>query len=88
MLFKNEEIDALKVIFDSCQHLEGIDVRCGGKWLKEQELLDAIITNSPGNFCELIIYNVKPSKLLLIDFESFFFKLGNPLTVKTIKFNR
>ena len=73
VIFKNGELDLLKTIFNNCQYLESIQVRCGNYFLNEKEMLEVVVKYSPKYFYELKIYNNgRSSKLLSEDLESFF----------------
>ena len=53
---KNDEIETLKMVFYSCQHLESIEVRCDYDNLNESKILETIANHSPKKFYELKIY--------------------------------
>src|ERR1043165_4312238 len=42
-IFDDYELDTLKTMFDDCQHLESIKVWCGGTYLNEREMLEAVV---------------------------------------------
>ena len=56
-LFLRDDTNALKKLFTSCQKLESIKVRVGGKFVTEKELLNIVTKYSPKSFCQLKIYN-------------------------------
>ena len=65
----------LKIIFNSCQDLEGIVIRCGVCFLNEKEVLETVAKHSPKNFYELkLIY---PEELYPVNVESFFVSWKN-----------
>ncbi|CAI2163524.1 15598_t:CDS:1 [Funneliformis geosporum] len=72
LIFMKNEIETLKVVFNSCQHLESIKIVCGAKYLGEKEMLDVVSKYSPKNFYELKVDNYTQSKLLPEELESFF----------------
>src|SRR5436305_4388856 len=53
VLFKKNELDILKYIFNSCQYLEGIVIHCRECYLNEKEVLETVAKLSPKNFYEL-----------------------------------
>ncbi|RIA96742.1 hypothetical protein C1645_871843 [Glomus cerebriforme] len=73
--FKNNELETMKIVFNSCQYLESINIWCGGKFLSEKEALESIVKYSHENFYEIIwsyqYYHVQ-LKLLPEELESFF----------------
>ncbi|RIA79560.1 hypothetical protein C1645_840412 [Glomus cerebriforme] len=76
---KNNELETLKIVFNSCQYLESIKILCGGKFLNETEALDMFVNYSNKNTYEIILYhnyNIK-SKLLPEELESFFVSWTN-----------
>ncbi len=56
MVFKDDEIDTLKIILNGCQQLESIKVWCGDFYLNETELLEVVAKCSSKKFYELKIY--------------------------------
>ena len=84
ILFKDDEMDILKTIFNSCEYLESINVWCGNWYLNEKELLEGVAKYSPKNFFELKIYNQSISELIPEDLESFFISWGNRLPQKPL----
>ncbi|RIA92326.1 hypothetical protein C1645_845918 [Glomus cerebriforme] len=77
-IFNNNEIDALKIIFESCQYLESIKLWCGKEWyLNEKETLEIVAKYSQKHFYKLKIYNTINSELLPEDLESFFISWKN-----------
>ncbi len=52
-----DEIETLKVILNSCQELESVEVWCGNGYLNETELLEVVAKHSPKKFYELKIFN-------------------------------
>ena len=53
--FKINEMETLKIIFNSCQYLESINIWCGVDYLSEREALEAFVNYSHKNICELIL---------------------------------
>ena len=53
--FKNNEVETLKIVLNSCQYLESIYIRCGGGYLSEKVSLEALAKFSPKNFCYILI---------------------------------
>ena len=49
----------LKTIFDGCQYLEGIIIKCGVNYLNEKEVFETVVKHSPKNFYELKLYNAE-----------------------------
>src|SRR3989337_473683 len=64
IIIKNNELDILKNIFNSCQYLESIKVWCGRDYINEiwcineEAMLDIVAKDSPKNFYRLKIYNM------------------------------
>src|SRR6266542_2553480 len=85
LIFMNNESETLKIVFNSCQYLESIRIFCGGKFLKEKELLKVVSKYSPKNFYELKIDSYT-LELLPEDLESFY-ELERSYTTKVIFFN-
>jgi hypothetical protein len=86
VIFKNGELDILKIIFNSCQNLESIKIQCGKRFLTEEEVLETIANHSPIKFFELKIYNVgKKSELTPENLESFFINWKNRTPKKLFK---
>src|SRR6185312_14443564 len=48
--FKHNELETLKIIFNSCQYLESIKLWCNGRFLSEKEIFETIAIHSPKNF--------------------------------------
>ncbi|PKC03127.1 hypothetical protein RhiirA5_424232 [Rhizophagus irregularis] len=82
--YENYELESLKEIFNNCQNLESIKVKCEGEY--EKELLDVISEYSPNNFSELGLYYSydAKSKLLPDTFETFFVNWKNRTSLKSI----
>jgi len=70
--FKNG--DMLKTIFDSCQYLEGITIRCGEGFLNNKEVFETVAKHSPKNFYEL---ELRQPNLVPEDLEFFFISWNN-----------
>ncbi|GBC03630.1 hypothetical protein RclHR1_05220007 [Rhizophagus clarus] len=72
---KYNELETLKIIFNSCKNLESIRIWCGEYYLNEKEALETFTNYSSQNIYELILYyrlyEVRV-KLLPKELESFF----------------
>ncbi|GBB99911.1 hypothetical protein RclHR1_03680006 [Rhizophagus clarus] len=44
--FKNDELETLEIIFNSCQHLESIKIWCGRLYLNDKEALESVMKYS------------------------------------------
>ena len=55
--FKRDELETLKIVFESCQHLENIEIWCGDGFLGEKNALEMVANYSPKDFCELNLRN-------------------------------
>ena len=64
----------LKIIFNSCQYLEGIVIRCGERYLNEKEVFETVVKHSPKNLYELKLYN---AEMIPENLESFFVSWKN-----------
>src|SRR5207248_2989690 len=51
--FKNNELEALKMIFSNCQHLERIKFWCCLDYSNEKDLIEIVGKYSPKNFHQL-----------------------------------
>jgi len=78
LIFKYDELETLKIIFNSCQYLETIKIDCGGTYLKEKEMLEVVSKYSPKNFYELKIDGYAQSEL----FGIIFYELERSYTTK------
>ena len=81
-IFNHNELDTLKTILNSCQHLEGIVTWCDEDYyLSVKELLEAIAKHSPKNFYKLKLCEpyILPENL-----ETFFINWGNRLSKKSL----
>jgi hypothetical protein len=56
--FKNNELETLKIVLNSCQYLKSIKIWCGGDYLSEKEALETILKYSHENVCEIILYHL------------------------------
>ncbi len=74
---EKSESSTLKIIFNSCQHLESIKVWCGDRYIDEKEMLKIVANDSPKNLYSLKLSNWKISKLLPEELESFFLSWGS-----------
>ena len=72
----------LKIIFNSCQYLEGIIIQCRVCYLNEKEVLETIAKHSPKNFYELKLYN--NSEFIPENLESFFVSWKNRASKKSL----
>src|SRR5437763_466965 len=84
MKFNEDELDELKIIFNSCQHLESIKIRCRNDFLSEKEVLEAVANHSPKSFYELIIVYGSNSNLFSKDLESFFVSWKSRIPKKSL----
>ena len=77
--FKNDELETLKMIFNSCQYLESIRIWCSYKFLSEQVALEMVKKYSPKSLYELILHyqDFVEQELLPEELESFFVSWGN-----------
>ena len=71
--FKNNELETMKIVFNSCQYLESIKIWCGGELLSEKEALEMLVNYSPKYLCELIFYHLYYVRSVLLpeELESF-----------------
>ncbi|RIA87219.1 hypothetical protein C1645_828100 [Glomus cerebriforme] len=80
--FKNYKLETLKIVFNNCQYLESLEILCGGEYLSEKEVLEAVVKYSHKNFYELILnhFFYVQSELLPEELESFLiiWKYRNP----------
>src|ERR1044072_9021950 len=83
-VFEKDELEALKIIFNSCQYLENMNVLCSyGDCVKEY--FDILAKYSPKNFHELTLF---PScSLHSKDLEEFFINWKNRSSQKSLSFN-
>jgi hypothetical protein len=74
----SDELETLKVIFNSYQNLESIKVRCKDGHSNEKGLLEVIVKYAPASFYELRLSYLHrtQSKLLPEELESFFINWG------------
>jgi hypothetical protein len=83
---KNYELKTLKIIFDSCQNLESINIWCGGEFLSEKEALEMVVKYSQ-NIRKLILYNQSDVQFKLLSgelLESFFINWTNRIPLKSL----
>jgi hypothetical protein len=87
-IFRNDELETIKVIFNNCQYLESIQAWCGGRYLNDKEILDIIVKYSPRNFYELNIYYIwgAQPKILPEELEEFFINWNNRIPQKSFSF--
>ncbi|RIA99328.1 hypothetical protein C1645_811565 [Glomus cerebriforme] len=85
-IFKDDEIETLKVILSSCQHLESIRVWCDGEYLNEKDFLGILAKYSSKNLYELRIYYVfdGPSEIFPEELEEFFINWRNRIPLSFI----
>ncbi|RIA99338.1 hypothetical protein C1645_811577 [Glomus cerebriforme] len=85
-IFTNNESETLKLILNSCQYLEGINVWCGDEFLNEKELLEIIALYSPKNFYELEIYYIFDVQLEILphELENFFLNWKNRIPLNSL----
>ena len=89
--FKNNELETLKMILNSCQYLESIKVWCCDDYLNEKELFEVFVKYSPKNFHELKFcyfsfedaYSIK-SELLPEELESFLISWSDRVPQKSL----
>src|SRR5581483_6855085 len=72
--FKHDDLETLKIVFNSCHYLESINIWCGGDFLNEKDALEMVAKYSPRNFRELNLVYIRSlqSKLSPEELESFF----------------
>ncbi|RIA85262.1 hypothetical protein C1645_831055 [Glomus cerebriforme] len=80
------ERETVKMIFDSCQQLESIEVWSDRENLKGKEVLEIVTKHSPKNFHKLRLYESNISELHSEDLESFFIGLNNRVLQKPLSF--
>ncbi|GBB85065.1 hypothetical protein RclHR1_11640003 [Rhizophagus clarus] len=84
IVFNNNEIDILKVIFNNCEYLESIKVWCGKHYLSEKKVFETVANYSPNNFYELKIDNISHSDISPEDLEPFFISWKNRITKRIL----
>ncbi|PKY59606.1 hypothetical protein RhiirA4_482480 [Rhizophagus irregularis] len=82
---KNNELETLKIIFNSCKYLESIKIWCGGKFLSEKQALEMTVKYSQ-NINELILYHKFTIQFNLLpeELESFFVNWTNRVPQKSL----
>jgi hypothetical protein len=87
-IFRNDELETIKLIFNNCQYLESIQAWCGGRYLNDKEILEIILKYSPRNFYELNIYYIwgAQPKILPEELEEFFINWNNRIPQKSLSF--
>ncbi|PKY57957.1 hypothetical protein RhiirA4_479428 [Rhizophagus irregularis] len=82
---KNNKLETLKIILDSCQYLESIKVCCGSLFLYEKEVLDTIMEYSK-NIHEIILdyYEYLKVEILPEELESFFLNWKNLIPQRSL----
>jgi hypothetical protein len=82
---KNNELESLKIIFNSCKYLESIKIWCGGKFLSEKQALETVVKYSQ-NINELILYHLFTVQFNLLpeELESFFVNWTNRVPQKSL----
>jgi hypothetical protein len=87
-IFKDDEVETLKLILINCQYLESIRVWCDGEYLNEKDFLEILTKYSSKNFNELRIYHVYdgPSEIFPEELEKFFINWKNRTPLKSLSF--
>ncbi|GET00381.1 hypothetical protein GLOIN_2v1876960 [Rhizophagus clarus] len=83
---KINELETLKIIFNSCQNLESINIWCGGEFLREKDALDTVVKYSQ-NVRKLILYNQSDLQFKLLSkqqLETFFINWANHKPQKSL----
>ncbi|PKC66954.1 hypothetical protein RhiirA1_459021 [Rhizophagus irregularis] len=82
---KNNELESLKIIFNSCKYLESIKIWCGGEFLSEKQALEMVVKYSQ-NINELILYHIFTVRFNLLpeELESFFVNWTNRVPQKSL----
>ncbi|GBB86750.1 hypothetical protein RclHR1_13150006 [Rhizophagus clarus] len=90
---KKNELEMLKIIFNSCKNLENIKIWCGKNYLSEKEALEMVAKYSQ-NVYELILYHQSNARFGLLpeELESFFINWTNinpqrSLSLVIVRFN-
>jgi len=87
--FKNYELETLKIVLNSCQYLESINIWCGENHLAEKEVLEIIANYSSDHFYELKIcnnhHNLNTDSVYLKDLEPFFIIWKNRTSRKLLR---
>ena len=78
---KNNELETLKMFFNSLKYLESVRICYEGELSSEKDLFDVVAKYSPKNFYEL---ELKYSKLLPVELESFFISWKNRIPQKSL----
>src|SRR6266542_5024791 len=83
--FKYDELETLKIVFNSCQYLENIKIWCGDPFLSEKKALEAFAKYSHENISELILYHLYNLQYELYskELESFFISWTNRIPQKS-----
>ena len=89
--FKDNEMETLKMILNSCQYLESIKVWCCDNYLDEKELFEVFVKYSPENFHELKLcyfsfsdsFSIE-SELLPEELESFLISWSDRIPQKSL----
>ncbi|RIA81352.1 hypothetical protein C1645_790608 [Glomus cerebriforme] len=78
-IFRKDELETLKLLFNNCQYLESIEVWCGNEYLSEKKLFEYVAKYAPKNFIELKIYYViyTQPEILPEELEGFFINWAN-----------
>ncbi|CAB4382243.1 unnamed protein product [Rhizophagus irregularis] len=82
---KNNELETLKIIFNSCKYLESIKIWCGGSFLSEKQALETVVKYSQ-NINELVLYHLYIAQFILLpkELESFFINWSNRVPQKSL----
>ncbi|CAB4414020.1 unnamed protein product [Rhizophagus irregularis] len=84
---KNDELETLKIILNSCRYIEKIKIWCGSEYLNEKEALDMVVKYSHENISELVLYHqdcIQSAELLPVELESFFIKWMSRMPQKSL----
>jgi hypothetical protein len=84
--FKSNELETMKIVFNSCRYLESIKIWCSDEFLNEKQALEMILKYSPKNFYELKLDypDYMRSELKPEELESFFIGWANRITQKSL----
>ncbi|PKY50260.1 hypothetical protein RhiirA4_466644 [Rhizophagus irregularis] len=82
---KNNELETLKIIFNSCKYLESIKIWCGDEFLSVKQALETVVKYSQ-NINELILHHVFTFQFNLLpeELESFFVNWTNRVPQKSL----
>jgi hypothetical protein len=82
---QDNELEILKLIFDSCRYLETIKILCAGSCLSEKEALEVVVKYSQ-NIHDIILYHTSDviTKLHPKELEAFFVSWVNRIPKKSL----